>query len=116
MPIHLGQNKLNISILFYFVSPPDIGIKIKSTTMAGWCSVTISFAGTGYRQNYKRYLNVHSHAKEGEFVMAAKNDSLAPINAGRPRNIANPVLLNHIAQAFLRVEMGADPGNTYRLI
>ena len=48
--------------------------------------------------------------------MAAKNDSLARINANRPGYIANPVTLNQIAQAFLRVEMVADPGNTYRNI
>ncbi len=84
--------------------------------MAGWCSVTVTFGGTGYSQNYKRHIPVHSHAQEGAFVVAAKQDALTRINNARPATIPNPVTINQLNTGVLKVEQGNDPGPFHRAI
>ena len=79
-----------------------------------WCSIRITYAPTGYGQNYKRNLAAHNHQAQGIFVLAALQDSLARVNAQRPPNAQ--VQQNQLGQNNLAVQMQNDPGPTYRLI
>ena len=70
-----------------------------------WGRVTITYAPTGYTQNYKRN-NVANHIACANMVAAAVADSVARINvAGAVVNRIN------IAQKLV-----ADPGNNYRVV
>lgn len=70
-----------------------------------WGRVTITYAPTGYNQNYKRN-NVVTHVQASDMVAAAVADSVARI--GIPGAI---VTRSNIAQ-----NLPADPGVNYRLI
>ncbi len=80
-----------------------------------WARVTITYGPTGYTQNYKRNIGVHSHPAQQAFVMAARNDSLARINAHLPPG-QPPALLMNLGQNNLAVNLGNDPGPNWRLI
>lgn len=82
-----------------------------------WCRVTITYGSTGYTQNYKRHLAVHSHALSQQFTQDALNDSLARINAHLPAgHIPNPVTQNLLGINNQADQLGADPGGNYRAI
>jgi hypothetical protein len=69
-----------------------------------WGTVTITYAPTGYTQNYKRN-NVVTHVQCNALVNAAVADSVGRLPAGAV------VGRNHIAQ-----NLPADPGANYRPI
>jgi hypothetical protein len=69
-----------------------------------WGSVNISYTPTGYTQNYKRN-HVANHEEAQEMVKAAMADSVARVGKGVKVDVNN-----------IRQDMGADPGNNYRLI
>jgi hypothetical protein len=79
--------------------------------MAAWCSINITYAPTGYSQNYKRDVHVHSHPAEAQFVRDSLADSLAKIHVNHPQ-----AQENQLGQNNLRVQMAADPGANYRNI
>ena len=82
-----------------------------------WCQVTITYAGTGYSQNYKRQLAVHSHALSQAFNKAALQDSVTRINANLPRgHRPNPVTQNLLGMSNQRDQLAANPGPNYRQI
>lgn len=82
-----------------------------------WCRVTITYAGTGYHQNYKRFLAVHSHQLSQQFTQDALQDALARINANLPHNhVPNPVTQNLLGIGGQADQLGADPGVNYRNI
>lgn len=82
-----------------------------------WCKVTITYAPTGYTQNYKRRLRVHSHILSQQFMRNALGDSLVRINAHLPNNhIPNPVTQNLLGMNNQGDQIANDPGPTYRLI
>jgi hypothetical protein len=83
--------------------------------MAAWCSINISYDPTGYSQNYKRNVRVHSHPAQQQFVRDCLADSLARINASLPPNQPR-AQQNQLGQNDLSVEMDNDPGAAYRLI
>ena len=82
-----------------------------------WCRVTITYGPTGYNQNYKRSLAVHSHPLSQQFTQDALADSLTRINANLPANAnPNPVTQNLLGISNQADQLQADPGNNYREI
>lgn len=82
-----------------------------------WCRVTITYGPTGYTQNYKRNLRVHSHPLSAQFTQDALTDSLNRINANLPGgHVPNPVTQNLLGINNQADQLGADPGPNYRLI
>ena len=82
-----------------------------------WCKVTITYGATGYTQNYKRHLSVHSHPLSQQFTQNALADSLNKINANLPiSHIPNPVTQNLLGIGNQADQLGADPGSNYRAI
>jgi hypothetical protein len=80
-----------------------------------WCKVNVTFAGTGYDQNYKRQLAVHSHPLSQQFTVDAMNDAVGRINANLPAG------QQHVTTAQLGLhgqadQLTADPGRRFRLI
>lgn len=69
-----------------------------------WGSVTITYAPTGYAQNYKRN-NVITHPQAQALVVAAIADSAARIGGGV-----------QVVTHNIRQNMAADPGANYRVI
>lgn len=82
-----------------------------------WCRVTITYDATGYNQNYKRQIGVHSHALSQQFTRDALTDSLNRINANLPQNFQpNPVTQNLLGIHNQADQLQADPGENYREI
>jgi hypothetical protein len=82
-----------------------------------WCRITITYGATGYTQNYKRLLGVHSHALSQQFTQDALQDALARINANlRVGFVPNPVTQNLLGISNQADQLGADPGGNYRAI
>ncbi len=82
-----------------------------------WCRVNITYAPTGYTQNYKRHLAVHSHQLSQQFTRDALTDSLNRINANLPHgHVPNPVTQNLLGINNQADQLGADPGGNYREI
>ena len=82
-----------------------------------WCRVTITYGPTGYTQNYKRHLAVHSHPLSQQFNRDALADSAARINANLPAGHApNPVTTNLLGMNNQADQLNADPGGNYREI
>ncbi len=82
-----------------------------------WCSVNISYGATGYSQNYKRQLSVHTHRLQQQFVQDALADGLCRINAYLPaEHTPNPVTRNLLGINNLAVGLGSDPGAGFRVI
>jgi len=82
-----------------------------------WCRVKITYGPTGYTQQYKRQLAVHSHALSQQFTQDALADALGRINAHLPNNhVPNPVTQNLLTIQNQADQLGADPGGNYRLI
>jgi len=82
-----------------------------------WCRVTITYGGTSYSQNYKRYLAIHSHPLSQAFNQAALQDSLNRINASLPRGYRpNPVTQNLLGMSGQKDQLAADPGGKFRAI
>lgn len=80
-----------------------------------WCSMTVAWGPTGYHQNYKRNLAVHSHQLQQQFVTDCLTDSLNRINAHLPPGQA-PAAQNQLGQQNLAVQQQNDPGPNYRAI
>lgn len=82
-----------------------------------WCRVTITYGPTGYTQNYKRHLAVHSHQLSQQFTRDALTDSLNRINAHLPRgHVPNPVTQNLLGISNQADQLVANPGPNYRQI
>ncbi len=82
-----------------------------------WCKVTITYAGTGYSQNFKRHLAVHSHPLSQQFNRDAKLTAVNQINASLPRgHRPNPVTENLLGMAGQGDQIQADPGTRFRAI
>jgi hypothetical protein len=82
-----------------------------------WCKVTITYAGTGYSQKYKRRLAVHSDPLSQQFNRDAKHDAVTRINASLPRgHQPNPVTENLLGMVDQGDQMQKDPGKNYRAI
>jgi hypothetical protein len=82
-----------------------------------WCKVTISYAGTGYSQRYKRQLGVHSDPLSQQFNRDAQLDAVTRINASLPRgHQPNPVTSNLLAMTGQGDQITADPGTKFRAI
>lgn len=87
------------------------------STIMPWCSVTIVYNPTGYSQNYKRRLAVHSHQLSQQFTRDALRDSLNRINANLPANHRpNPVPQNKLGINNQADQQPNDPGPRYRNI
>jgi hypothetical protein len=79
--------------------------------------VTITYGPTGYTQNYKRTLKVHSHQLSQQFTRDALAHSLNRINANLPNGHApNPVTQNLLGIQNQADQLGADPGKNYKEI
>lgn len=82
-----------------------------------WCRVTITYGPTGYTQNYKRQLAVHSHPLSKQFNQDAMADALGRINASLPPgHQPNPVTQNLLGIQNQADQLNADPGANYRAI
>ncbi len=82
-----------------------------------WCRITITYGPTGYTQNYKRLLAVHSHPLSQQFTTDALADSLQRVNANLPRgHVPNPVTQNLLGILNQGDQIAVDPGQNYRVI
>jgi len=78
-----------------------------------WGTVTITFAPTGYNQNYKRN-HVTTHVQCQALVAAAVADSVVRIRANPPAaGLPVPVV---VGRGGIAQNLPADPGVNYRLI
>ena len=80
-----------------------------------WCKITITYGPTGYNQNYKRQLGVHSHPLSQQFTQDALADSLQRINAHLPPGSA-PATQNQLGTHSQGDQIQNDPGPNWRLI
>jgi len=82
-----------------------------------WCKVNITYGLTGYTQNYRRQLAVHSHQLSQQFTQDALADSLNGINGNLPNgHVPNPVTQNLLGIQNQADQLGTDPGANYRQI
>lgn len=90
---------------------------MKGVITMPWCKVTITYGPTGYTQNFKRFLPVHSHPLSQLFTQNALTDALNGINAHLPHgHLPNPVTQNLLGIHNQADQLGADPGANYRAI
>lgn len=82
-----------------------------------WCRVRIFYNPTGYTQNYKRHISVHSHLLSQQFTRDALRASLRLINANLPVGYTpNPVTANLLGISQQADQLAVDPGPNYRTI
>lgn len=82
-----------------------------------WCKVTITYGPTGYTQNYKRDIRVHSDPLSQQFNRDAMADALARINAHLPvGHLPNPVTSNLLGILNQGDQIDTDPGSNFRAI